>query len=863
MVRGARSKVPPRFGGTRREPEPPYSYPEWLAAHRAERFDGDPYVGSAAPPDVAVFVLDGADAARTLASVDAQTWAHRRVELVRDDAATTIDEHVADLAPDALVIVLRAGDELEPDAFARIVDRRWCDPAVELVTWDDDVGGASPRFRGGWVPESAIATDEYGRSFASTADAFRRAGGLGSLGDARWWDLLLRADVHPDRAAHVPHVLTHLGARGPSVPDGAEVAVNAWLDRRAWPATATRRGSSLALDWRQDLAPTVSIVIPSRHNRPMLRRLLPTLLATDHPSFDVTIVDNSGHTDDKARWYDDHRGDLDLRVVWWTDEPFNYAAVNNAGAAATTGDVIVFLNDDTEAPDPGWLTDLVGWATRPEIGLAGAALLFDDGTIQHAGVRVGHNGLADHYFLHVRPGTSTIAGTAGATRGVTAVTGACAAIRREVFDAIGGFDEHLVLTGNDVDLSLDAVRAGLRNVVTSGATLHHHESVTRGRANPWADAYRTYWRVRYWAANGDPRFSPNLRLIGTAPELRRPDDLSSIGLLERHFRRRLDPRHDDGAPTTRDVGRWIEALRSRPDPAAVAAVTLDRVGTVNWVATSLRDPWDATAEFALRCADALDAIGVRSRFVLTVDDDPYWYGSIVSGRSRRARPHEVVTVGRSVDLTIPPADVHVAVDDRAGHALALAGAAAPRRWLPEQRPELPIDDVAPVLVAVPTPGMPTVVFDVVPWCHDDDWRATAAATVELKRRLGDAVRVVVIADVAPPAGVNVDGATLLLAPDRRGFARFAAGVDLVVPIESPETSSRWRGAWRSAGVPVLAIEPSSDARTIADAVTAALADPPPPPTAADPVDIDVESLLAFLRGDDVEISWRATPPAGA
>ena len=129
----------------------------------------------------------------------------------------------------------------------------------------------------------------------------------------------------------------------------------------------------------------------------MLTTCLPSLAKTDYPSFDVVIVDNGGRSPDNEAWYGTASAGLDMTVRWW-DEPFNYSAVNNRAAAEARGDVLVFLNDDTELVDPGWMRELVAWVRQPGIGLAGVQLVDPDDLIQHGGVVVGMNGFADHLF---------------------------------------------------------------------------------------------------------------------------------------------------------------------------------------------------------------------------------------------------------------------------------------------------------------------------------------------------------------------------------------------------------------------------------------------------------------------------------
>ncbi len=144
-------------------------------------------------------------------------------------------------------------------------------------------------------------------------------------------------------------------------------------------------------------------------------------------------------------------------------EGLSFAEHCNLGAQRAKGDILIFLNDDTE-PQPGWLEPLVASFEDPEVGIAGSRLVYPDGRIQHAGV----------YFD--RPGgvlTAHNVTTDEPTRDVAAVTGACLAVRQELFD---GFDEGFVNGYEDVDLCLRVTQAGWRIRYVTESVVVHHES---------------------------------------------------------------------------------------------------------------------------------------------------------------------------------------------------------------------------------------------------------------------------------------------------------------------------------------------------------------------------------------------------
>jgi hypothetical protein len=211
------------------------------------------------------------------------------------------------------------------------------------------------------------------------------------------------------------------------------------------------------------------------------------------------------------------------RVLEYPDR-FNWSAINNLAAGATDTDLLLFMNNDIEAAVPGWLSALIELAQLPEAGVVGARLVFPDGTLQHAGIVLGLGGIAGHVLAGLPSGRHGYFAQDAIVRPYSAVTGACMMSRREVFDAVGGFDETLDVAFGDVDYCLRAVDRGLRVLFTPHAELIHHESVSRGMSGWTGDVGRfldKWGRERFW---GDPLYNPNLDLFASWCPLRTPNE---------------------------------------------------------------------------------------------------------------------------------------------------------------------------------------------------------------------------------------------------------------------------------------------------------------------------------------------------
>ena len=188
--------------------------------------------------------------------------------------------------------------------------------------------------------------------------------------------------------------------------------------------------------------------------------------------------------------------------------PFDFASMNNRGAQAANGEVLVFLNDDVEPLSADWLKELLAQLQRPEVGVVGAKLLYPSGAIQHAGIALG---LMDGAGHPDRGGFGQgFWKWSAATRNVSAVTGACLAIRRRVFDELRGFDTCFPVNYNDVDLCLRARQAGYQVICETASLLRHQESKTRVQGVSWQERELFHERWGKLIEQGDPYYSPHL-----------------------------------------------------------------------------------------------------------------------------------------------------------------------------------------------------------------------------------------------------------------------------------------------------------------------------------------------------------------
>ena len=317
-----------------------------------------------------------------------------------------------------------------------------------------------------WAPDLATALDLPG---ADVRPAYALA-------------LTLLANRPRDRLGRIPAILFHQTDL-----DDIDVEAN----RRTLDAHLTRRrlhdtlkvleDNVFKVDWPlTEPSPFASIVIPSKDNPATLKTCIDSIInQTEYKNYNIVIADN-GSVQESTKSYLQSLAEIpDINIVSLPG-PFNFSKINNDATHSANGEILIFLNDDTKIIAGEWLTELVSLASRPGIGAVGALLLYPNGSIQHAGVLLGVGGPADHAFRYLGGDSNGYLGLLRCRREVTAVTGACLAVSAANFHAVGGFDERLMVTCNDVDLCLRLRAIGLINIWTPWARVEHWESMSRG-----------------------------------------------------------------------------------------------------------------------------------------------------------------------------------------------------------------------------------------------------------------------------------------------------------------------------------------------------------------------------------------------
>ena len=472
----------------------------------------------------------------------------RRLDENRGISANT--NAALEMAQGDFVAFLDHDDLLAPFALFEVVQALNQDASWDLIYSDHDLLSSDgdhryqPLFKPDWSPEIMLSANYLTHLTMARASLVRQLGGLDPQTDgAQDWDLFVRISERTQKIAHIPKILYHWRDAGgstagdiwakPYAPPAQLRVISAHLRRLGLAEAEAFFDSSgfIRVRWPFERR-KVSIIIPTNGSNALLEACVDSILAhTGYPDYEILIVNNGKRLPAEFPYYQRLMRDRVVQVLHYPG-PFNFSAVVNFGAAHASGELLLFLNNDTRVASADWLDELAMWALRPEIGAVGAKLLKDDRAIQHAGVILGLSGFAGHIFGDCLENQWSLFGLAEWYRDYLAVTAACVMLRRETFERIGKFDETFILCGNDVEICLRLRRHGLRVVYNPFARLYHLEGATIQGSVPAQDFFTSYPHYQPWLEAGDPYFNPNLSYWHMRPTLAASDEPTPLAFVQ-------------------------------------------------------------------------------------------------------------------------------------------------------------------------------------------------------------------------------------------------------------------------------------------------------------------------------------------
>ena len=397
--------------------------------------------------------------------------------------------------------LLDQDDLYEPNALYEFVQKINEFPDSELLYSDEDKidnetgGHLMPHFKPDFSPARLHSDNYICHLLMAKTGLMRKVGGeRPGFDGAQDYDLVLRLTENTNGPViHIPKILYNwrVSRTSTSADFGAKsYAIEA--GRRAVQEAYTREGYDTEIVNSDhpgryvtiphlSESPLVSILIPNKDHREELETCVGSILENaSYQNFEILIIENNSTEEETFRCYRElSERDPRIRVLHYPDV-FNYSKINNFGAKEARGEYLLLLNNDTEVITENFIESLLFYAMMPDVGAAGAKLLYADDTIQHAGVTVGVEDRVIHMYAGVPKKDPGYMGRLITSCDVSAVTGACLMTKKSLFCSLLGLDEQFSVAYNDVDYCLRLQEQGLRIVYDAYAVLYHYESKSRG-----------------------------------------------------------------------------------------------------------------------------------------------------------------------------------------------------------------------------------------------------------------------------------------------------------------------------------------------------------------------------------------------
>lgn len=440
-------------------------------------------------------------------------WSFGRVRISTD---------VVNLEQDDIVVFLDAGDALQRESLLTINDVLTSQISVELLYGDsghstnDKAEPLTFARRPGWSPERLRAHCYVGETLVARAQVVTRAGGLMDLVTRHPHDRALRLSEVANNIARLAEILT-ISKSADSRPSASLQAVVDHCQRMNIDADCELDAAVPSVHVRRRLNknPSVAVIVATRgtsavvfgQERVLVVEAVRSLFEkSTYQNFFVVVVADTPTPNSVRETLQQIGGDR-LQIIAY-DRPFNFAEKNNLGAMSCDSDLILLLNDDTEIITADALEMMVTIFNDPSVGVVGPMLLFEDSTIQSAG-HIFSPDPTDLYRAR-SPRTAGPQNLLRVQREVSSLIAACALVRRDVFEEVGGLCMGFPGNWNDIDFCLKVQLVGYRAIFTPHAHFFHFESKTRVAKRVEAEVAKLGAR---WGSllDDDPYFNPRLQ----------------------------------------------------------------------------------------------------------------------------------------------------------------------------------------------------------------------------------------------------------------------------------------------------------------------------------------------------------------
>ncbi|MBF1099252.1 glycosyltransferase family 2 protein [Solobacterium sp.] len=454
-----------------------------------------------------------------------------------------------EMATGDFIVLCDHDDLITPDALFEFTKEIVADKEVDSIYSDEDkideksYDVFDPSFKPDFNIDMLRSQNYICHLYGVRRELVEKYGMFNSEYDgAQDYDFILRMSEHSRKIAHVAKILyhwrTHQGSTALN-PESKMYAYDAGARAigahyaRVLPEIQIERienGYTLGMYhtvFKFNEYPLISVIIPNKDHTDDLDKAIRSLIEKGTwPNLEFIVVENNSTEEKTWEYYKKIEKEYSQVKVVYYDGIFNYAKINNFGVRHARGEYYLFMNNDVELIEPDSLKEMMGYGQRNDVGAVGCRLLYEDNTLQHAGVIVGEIGVAEHIFKKQIEGM-TYHARAMLTQDMSAVTAAVMLVKKEVFEKVEGFDERFAVAFNDIDICMKIREDKKLIVYAPYACFHHYESKSRGAEDTpekierfinEVNLFNSKWRS--FIENGDPYYNCNFSKKHTDCRLR-------------------------------------------------------------------------------------------------------------------------------------------------------------------------------------------------------------------------------------------------------------------------------------------------------------------------------------------------------
>ena len=437
-----------------------------------------------------------------------------KINVIKKQNEHKINEIISQIDSD-FIGILHSEIILQRDLLYQVVKEFNQDSGSDIFYFDEDYMDktserSNPFFKPDWSPYLLRSMNYLGEFFLVRNSIFQQINDVELKNINFFYDLILRCSEITQKFSHISKPLFS-NKKNTQYHESHITALSDHIKRIGLDATVENGISfnTFRVRYNLDSEPKISILIPTKDNDVLLKRCIDSIKNnTNYKNWEIIIIDNNSVTDKSIKYLKS----LPYKIVRY-EEPFNYAKMNNLAAAKANGDYLLFLNDDTKALEPDWLTEMVSICKQDNVGAVGSKLIHNNGTIQSAGTAFLKTGAGFHVFENLPDSEFGYFNLHNVIRDVYTNTSACLLTKKVIFTEVGGFDTKFDLFYGDGDLCVKIRSLGYDIVYTPHAKLLHDGSFTiRKEADIFFSVENHQYFCRKWQhiKNGDPFYNNNL-----------------------------------------------------------------------------------------------------------------------------------------------------------------------------------------------------------------------------------------------------------------------------------------------------------------------------------------------------------------